>query len=42
MNEMKLVIGTIVNQFQYEVDESSHAVELQPSMILKAINDIQL
>ncbi len=41
MNEMKIVIGTLISQFQLEVD-TSHSVEIKTSVILKAENDVQL
>ena len=41
MNEMKVVIATLVNHFILEVDES-HPVEMSPWIVLRAKNDIKL
>ena len=41
MNEMKVVVGTIVSRFSLRLDET-HKVEMVPRMILKTKNDIQV
>ena len=41
MNEMKVVIGTIVNRFVLKVDET-HKVEMVPKVVLRTANDIKL
>ncbi len=41
MNEMKVVIGTIVNHFVLKVDKT-HVVEIVPKVILRTKNDIKL
>ena len=41
MNEMKIVVGTIINRFKLKVDEE-HPVEMVPRVILRAKNDIKL
>ena len=41
MNEMKVVIGTIVNRLTLTVD-TAHSVEMVPRVILRTKNDIKL
>ena len=41
MNEMKVVIGTLVNRFSMKLDET-HKVEMVPRVALKTKNDIKL
>ena len=41
MNEMKVVIATVVNQFSLKVDES-HLVKLVPRIVLCTESDIKL
>ncbi len=41
MNEMRVVVGTIVNRFSLKVDES-HDVEFEPRVVLRSKNDIKL
>ena len=41
INEMKVVIGTLVNHFSMKLDET-HKVEMVPRVVLKTKNDIKL
>ncbi len=41
MNEMKVVIGSIVNHFKLRLDES-HVVDLQSTVVLRTRNDIKI
>ena len=41
MNEMKVVVGTIVNRFSLAVDKT-HKVEMVPKVILRTTNDIKI
>ena len=40
LNEMKVVIGTIVNRFTLTVD-TAHSVEMATRIILRTKNDIK-
>ena len=41
MNEMKVVVGTVVNKFKLKLDET-HRVEMVPRVILRSKNDIKI
>ncbi len=41
MNEMKVVIATLVNKFSFQVDET-HPVEIIPRVVLRTKSDIKL
>ena len=41
MNEMKVVVGTVVNRFKLKLDET-HRVEMVPRVILRSKNDIKI
>ena len=41
LNEMKIVIASIINRFQVALDEA-HEVEIHPRIVLRAKNDIKI
>ena len=41
MNEMKVVVGTVVNRFKLKLDDT-HRVEMVPRVILRSKNDIKI
>ncbi len=41
LNEERMVMASIINQFQVSLDEA-HIVEMLPKLVLRATNDIKL